>query len=230
MVKRGTTRSDQAGTAAERGRPAAASRPRARRLAPEARRRGILDAALIVFAENGYAGARMDDVAARAGVAKGTLYLYFEDKKALFEGLVHDAADPILGVIEQRVASFEGNTRELLATVFAHLAAQAVHSPRRHLIKLMMGEGERFPELADFYYREVVSRGIAVLRSINARALARGEITSDAGLRFPQLIMAPLLVAVMWESLFARNEPLDTSDMLMTHVDLVLRGLGWREP
>jgi AcrR family transcriptional regulator len=221
MVKRGTTRSDPTGDAA---------RPRARRLDPEARRRAILDAALIVFAENGFAGTRMDDVAARAGVAKGTLYLYFEDKKALFQGLVHDAADPILGVLEERVASFEGDTRELLAVVFAHLAAQAVHSPRRHLVKLMMGEGERFPELADFYYREVVSRGMGVLRTINARALERGEITSDAGLRFPQLIIAPLLVAVMWESLFARSEPLDTTDMLMTHVDLVLRGLGWRKP
>lgn len=221
MVKRGTTRSDPTADAA---------RPRARRLDPEARRRAILDAALIVFAENGFAGTRMDDVAARAGVAKGTLYLYFEDKKALFQGLVHDVAEPVLGVLEERVASFEGDTRELLALVFAHLAAQAVHSPRRHLVKLMMGEGERFPELADFYYREVVSRGMGVLRTINARALERGEITSDAGLRFPQLIIAPLLVAVMWESLFARSEPLDTTDMLMTHVDLVLRGLGWRKP
>lgn len=228
MAKRGKTITPPG--EAESGRAVPPTRPRARRLDPEARRRAILDAALIVFAENGYAGARMDDVAARAGVAKGTLYLYFEDKKALFQGLVHDAADPILGAMEERVASFEGDTRELLMLVFSHVAAQVVHSPRRHLVKLMMGEGERFPELADFYYREVVSRGIALLRSINARALARGEITSDAGLRFPQLIIAPLLVAVMWESLFARNEPLDTREMLMTHVDLVLRGLGWREP
>lgn len=228
MAKRGKTTSAPEQTEGGGGAPPA--RSRARRLDPEARRRAILDAALIVFAEKGYAGARMDDVAARAGVAKGTLYLYFEDKKALFQGLVHDAADPILGAMEERVASFEGDTRELLELVFSHVAAQVVHSPRRHLVKLMMGEGERFPELADFYYREVVSRGIALLRSINARALARGEITSDAGLRFPQLIIAPLLVAVMWESLFARNEPLDTTDMLMTHVELVLRGLGWREP
>lgn len=210
--------------------PEAPSRPRARRLDPEARRRAILDAALTVFAEKGFAGARMDDVAALAGVAKGTLYLYFEDKKALFKGLVHDAADPVLGAMEERVASFEGDTRELLMLVFSHVTAQVVHSPRRHLIKLMMGEGERFPELADFYYREVVSRGMALLRAINARALARGEITSDAGLRFPQLIIAPLLIAVMWESLFARSESLDTRDMLMTHVELVLRGLGWRQP
>lgn len=208
----------------------ASKRTRAPRLDPEARRRAILDAALGVFAEKGYAGARMDDVAQRAGLAKGTLYLHFKDKEALFEGLVHELADPVLGAIEQHVASFEGSTRDLLLAVFSHLEAQAVHSPRRHLVKLMMGEGERFPELADFYYREVVSRGIALLRAINARALARGEISSDAGLRFPQLIIAPLLVAVMWEGLFARHEPLDTREMLMTHVELVLRGLGWREP
>lgn len=205
-------------------------RRRAPRLDPQERRRAILDAALAVFAEKGFAGARMDDVAVRAGVAKGTLYLYFEDKKALFEGLVRDAADPILGALEGQVAQFPGSTRDLLVLVFGHIVAEAVESPRRHLVKLMIGEGERFPELADFYYREVVKRGLDLLRAINARALERGEITSDAGLRYPQLLIAPVLVAATWEGLFARNAPLDARDMLMTHAEMVLRGLGWRQP
>ncbi|QIB35536.1 TetR/AcrR family transcriptional regulator [Ancylobacter pratisalsi] len=196
---------------------------------PADRRRAILDAALVVFAERGFAGARMQDVATRAGVAKGTLYLYFKAKEALFEGLVREAIDPVLGRMEREFAEFTGSTRQFLSVLFAHLANEAVRSPRRHVIRLLLGEGERFPELADFYYREVVSRGLGLLRAINARALERGEISSDAGLRFPQLLVAPLLVATAWEGLFQRNETLDVAGMLEAHAEIVLRGLGWRD-
>ncbi|MCS0504582.1 TetR/AcrR family transcriptional regulator [Ancylobacter mangrovi] len=197
---------------------------------PADRRREILEAALVVFAEAGFAGARMQDVAARAGVAKGTLYLYFKDKEALFEGLVRQAIDPVLGRLEREFADFPGSTRAFLSVLFAHLANEAVHSPRRHIVRLMLGEGERFPEIAGFYYREVVSRGLGLLRAINARALERGEISSDAGLRFPQLLIAPLLVATVWEGLFQRHEALDVQGMLEAHAEITLRGLGWKEP
>ncbi|HEY9215643.1 MAG TPA: TetR/AcrR family transcriptional regulator [Ancylobacter sp.] len=196
---------------------------------PAARRRAILDAALEVFAERGFTGARMEDVAARAGVAKGTLYLYFKDKAALFEGLVREAADPVLGTLERELAGFEGSTRDFLHLLFAHLEIEAVRSPRRHIVRLMIGEGERFPELAELYHREVVSRGLNLLRAINARALARGEITSDAGLRFPQLLIAPLLIAIVWEGLFERIEPLDVRGMLSAHAETIMRGLGWND-
>jgi AcrR family transcriptional regulator len=207
----------------------ASTRRRARKAEPEERRRAILDAALAVFTEAGYAGARMQDVAVRAGVAKGTLYLYFEDKAALFEGLVREATNPILGAMEARLAGFDGSTRDFITVLFAHLTSEAVHSPRRHIVRLLMGEGERFPELAEFYYREVVARGLNLLREVNARALARGEITSDAGMRFPQLMIAPMLVALLWEGTFQRLAPLDTRGMLEAHVEVLLRGLGWQE-
>lgn len=206
-----------------------ASRRRGRKTDPEERRRAILAAALDVFTEAGYAGARMQDVAARAGVAKGTLYLYFEDKAALFEGLVREATDPILGAMEARFAEFEGSTQDFIGMLFAHLTSEAVHSPRRHIVRLLMGEGERFPQLAEFYYREVVARGLNLLREVNARALARGEITSDAGMRFPQLMIAPMLVALLWEGTFQRLAPLDTRGMLEAHVEVLLRGLGWQD-
>ncbi|MCJ8142993.1 TetR/AcrR family transcriptional regulator [Ancylobacter sp. A5.8] len=204
-------------------------RRRAERADPAQRRRAILDAALEVFAESGFAAARMQDVATRAGVAKGTLYLYFEDKAALFEGLVHEALDPVLGTMEGRLAAFEGSTRDFLRLLFAHFISEAVHSPRRHMVRLMIGEGERFPELAALYHREVVSRGLSLLRAVNERALARGEITSDAGARYPQLLVAPLLIAVLWEGTFQRLDPLDTEDMLAAHIDILLRGLGWTD-
>ncbi|GAB4067519.1 TetR/AcrR family transcriptional regulator [Ancylobacter sonchi] len=210
------------------GKPAPAGRVKKRPDA-EARRRAILDAALEVFAEHGFNGARMEDVARRAGIAKGTLYLYFKDKTALFEGLVHDAADPILGKLEREFAGFEGSTRDFLLLLFQHIQTEAVGSPRRHIIRLMLAEGERFPAIADFYYREVVARGLNLLRALNERALARGEITSDAALRFPQLIIAPVLVAAVWEGTFGRHEPLDLPGMFTAHAELMLRGLGWKE-
>ena len=209
--------------------PEKPSRRRAEKPDPATRRRAILDAALQVFTERGFTGARMEDVAARAGVAKGTLYLYFKDKAALFEGLVRDAADPVLGTLERQLAAFDGSTRDFLLLLFAHLEAEAVHSPRRHIVRLMIGEGERFPELAALYHREVVSRGLSLLRAINARALARGEITSDAALRFPHLMIAPLLVAIIWEGVFDRLEPLDTRGMLLAHAEIIMRGLGWKD-
>ncbi|MCK0198801.1 TetR/AcrR family transcriptional regulator [Ancylobacter sp. 6x-1] len=204
-------------------------RPPRKRPDAAARRQAILDAALAVFAEKGFAGARMEDVARRAGTAKGTLYLHFKDKAALFEGLVRTAADPVLGMMEAQVAQFPGSTRDLLVLLFARLHGEIICTPRRHIVRLLIGEGERFPELADFYFRTVVARGQDLLRAINARALARGEITSDAALRFPQLIIGPFLTAVIWIDLFERSEPLDAEAMLAAHIDVVLRGLGWRD-
>ena len=195
----------------------------------QSRRRAILDAALAVFAEQGFNGARMEDVARRAGIAKGTLYLYFTDKTALFGGLVRDAADPILGTLERDLATFEGSTRDFLVHLFQHIESEALATPRRHIIRLMLAEGEHFPDIADFYYREVVSRGLGLLRVINARALERGEITSDAAMRFPQLLVAPLLVAAVWDGLFGRNETLDVRGMFLAHAEIVMHGLGWRD-
>lgn len=209
----------------EQGRAAA----RHRRPDATERRRAILDAALDVFAEHGFNGARMEDVARRAGIAKGTLYLYFKDKTALFEGLVHDAADPIFARLEGEFATFQGSTRDFLLLLFQHIQTEVLSSQRRHIVRLMLSEGERFPVIADFYYREVVSRGLDLLRAINARALEKGEIVSDAALRFPQLIIAPVLLAASWEGLFGRHEPLDLPGMFTAHAEMVLRGLGWRD-
>lgn len=201
-----------------------------RRPAPDERRRAILDAALESFAERGFSATRMEDVARRAGIAKGTLYLYFTDKEAMFEALVREAADPVFGELEQTLKTFEGSTRDFLRLVFMHLTSELVVSRRRHIVRLMLGEGERFPALSDFYYREVVARGLSLLRAVNARALARGEITSDAALRFPQLIVAPAIIAAVWEGLFGRHEQLDVPGLLAAHGEVMLRGLGWKEP
>jgi AcrR family transcriptional regulator len=150
------------------------------------RREAILAAALDEFAARGYAATRIDDVAERAGVAKGTIYLHFADKEALFQ--------------------------EIVRTMVV---------PRREIIRLMLTEGPRFPALAEFYYREVVERAIVAMRALLTRAYERGELKSDALVRFPHLIVSPLMLSVLWSGLFDRFSPLDVTALMRAHLDLL---------
>jgi AcrR family transcriptional regulator len=210
--------------ARDRGAPPAraARKPaRARKVEPEARRQAILDAALSVFAERGFEAARLDDVAARAGVAKGTLYLYFRDKEALFEELVRGAVSPIIEAVSKAASAPDVPASAILETFFALFQKEVLGTKRKLLLRLIIAEGPRFPRVAEFYHREVVTRGIGLMRAVAERAAQQGEFTSDAAARFPQLIVAPLILAVVWDSLFARIDPLDVAGMLRAHRELL---------
>jgi AcrR family transcriptional regulator len=194
------------------------------------RRQAILDAALTVFAERGYEAARLDDVAAHAGVAKGTLYLYFEDKEALFEALVRSAVSPILDTVANAANVPDLKTADLLDLAFAMFHKEVLGTKRRLLLRLIVSEGPRFPALAAFYHREVVSRGVKLMRAIAQRAVERGEFPTDAAARFPQLIFAPLLLAVIWDGLFAKIEPLDAAGLLRAHREALTALSGRTSP
>ena len=206
--------------------PAPSPRPsaRARRIAPEVRRQAILKAALAVFAAHGFEAARLDDVAARAGVAKGTVYLYFRDKEALFEALVRNAVSPLLEQMSKVAAAPDVDPIQALEMFFALFAKEVLGTERKLLLRLIIAEGPRFPAIAEFYYREVVSRGLAIMRSLATRAAAEGTLASDAPARFPQLIVAPLLMAVIWDGMFADIDPLDPTGLLRAHLDVLTAG------
>jgi AcrR family transcriptional regulator len=200
----------------------AARKPaRARKVEPEARRQEILDAALCVFAERGFEAARLEDVAARAGVAKGTLYLYFRDKEALFEELVRGAVSPIIEAVSRAASAPDVPAHVVLETFFALFEKEVLGTKRKLLLRLIIAEGPRFPRIAEFYYREVVTRGMALMRGVAERAAEQGEFAGDAAARFPQLIVAPLILAVVWDSLFARIDPLDVGGLLRAHRELL---------
>jgi len=192
---------------------------KARKERSAARRDAILAAALEEFSARGFEATRLDDVARRAGVAKGTIYLYFRDKESLFQELIRTMLTPIVGTIEALGAA--DLPVNLLADQFVELFVREIYETRRKdVIRLMIAEGRRFPKLAEFYYREVLSRIVAAVRALLARAAARGEV--PAGLvDFPQIIAAPGLVAIIWNGLFERFEPLDVRAMMKTHVDLL---------
>ena len=189
-----------------------------------ARREAILAAALDEFSARGFAATRLDDVARRAGVAKGTIYLHFRDKEELFRELIRSALSPFVATIEAASAT-DLPLRVIAERVVFGIVREVLGTNRKNIIRLVLAEGRRFPKVAEFYYREVVGRAIAAMRRIVQRAVARGEISGDAIGRFPQLIVAPALVAVVWDGLFDRFEKLDPEALMRTHFDILFSAL-----
>ena len=201
-------------------RAAGAGRQSVRTTQRAERRTAILAAALEEFAARGFAATRLDDVARRAGVAKGTIYLYFRDKEALFQELVRTMLSPLVGAIEAAPLR-ELPIRAVVEMIFDVFVNEIYATHRKDVIRLIIAEGPRFPKLAEFYYREVIARVLPIIRSRLALAVERGELAHDALARFPQLLVAPALLAVLWSGLFGRFAPLDVRALMRAHLDLL---------
>jgi AcrR family transcriptional regulator len=186
----------------------------------QARREAILAAALDEFTERGFALTRMEDVARRAGVGKGTIYLHFKDKEALFQQLVTTMLGPFVAQL-RKLPDEDEPVRFVLERLFTVFAKDIYGTKRREVLRLVMTEGPRFPPLAEFYYRHVVEPAIAMVRGLLDRACARGELRQERLADFPQLVVAPALVAVIWSGLFDRFAPLDMAGLMRAHLDLL---------
>jgi len=181
-----------------------------------------MQAGLAVFADQGFAATKLDDVAVKARVAKGTIYLYFRDKQDLFEQIVRDAVLPVIARLEGIAQAPDLPAEVVLKALFDLFRSEVLETRRKHVLRLIMTEGPRFPALAEFYHREVVSRGLKHIGEILRRSAANGELSTAGVVRFPQLVFAPLLMAVMWDALFARIDPLDVEGMLAEHRELLV--------
>jgi AcrR family transcriptional regulator len=201
--------------------PAAKAQPDARSAKAAARRDAILEAALDEFSARGFAAARLDDVAKRADVAKGTIYLYFKDKESLFQELILSKMTPVVGTMEAAFAT-DLPLRVIVDHLIEVFVREVYGTRRKQLIRLIISEGPRFPTLAEFYYREVLSRGLKAVRGLLQRAYERGEIADDTLLRYPQLLVAPGFIAIVWSGLFDRFEPLDVRGMMRAQIDHLL--------
>jgi len=189
------------------------------------RREAILAAALEEFSARGFAAARLEDVAQRAGVAKGTIYLHFHDKEALFQELITTMLVPFIASIEAVPPAWLP-IRAVLERFVDLFLREIYGTERRKLIRLIMTEGPRFPQLAEFHYHHVVKRAIAAMGALFAGAYARGELRNDALVRFPQLIAAPAMMSILWSGLFDRFAPLDAAALMRAHLDLILGSGG----
>jgi AcrR family transcriptional regulator len=194
----------------------------------DARSPEILDAALACFAENGFAGTRMDDIASRAGVSKGTIYLYFDSKEAVFKTLARQSVGAQIEAVTAHVRNFEGHTADLLRFVIATLGHFASTSDRVVLPRLLLAEVGNFPELAEFWRREIIDRGIALFESIIRRGMGRGEFRDVLPQHAARLCIAPVLLLILWRTIFAKfdDEPYDYQGLINTHLDTLLRGLA----
>lgn len=205
-------------SAVRKSQPPAAKASRADKSAQ--RRDAILAAALQEFSACGFAAARLDDVARRAGVAKGTIYLHFKDKEALFQELVTTMLVPFIANIE--AAPPAGLPIRTVLERLSDLFVREICGTDRHkLVRLIMTEGPRFPQLAEFYYQHVINRAVAAMRGLLEAAHRRGELPNDALVRFPHLVIAPLIMAILWRGVFDRFSALDVSALMKAHLDLI---------
>lgn len=191
--------------------------------AADARRAAILAAALDVFSRHGFTTARLDDVAAKAGIAKGTLYLYFKSKEALFEELIRGRVTPLLDRLELAAAAAPPDV--LFARFFELFRTEILGTERKLILQLLISEGARFPAIAEFYHREVVSRGMALIRSAMRQSGGAGTLG-----QFPQLIVAPLILALVWDRVFGRIDPIDVEGMLAAYAEMLKGAAGKAGP
>ncbi len=205
--------------------PAADGRsPRRRR--KDARPSELTAAALQLFVERGFAGTRLDDVAARAGVSKGTLYLYFSGKEALFKAVVENGMVAVLAAAEQHLADYQGSAADLLSELLLGWWEQIGRTPMAGVTKLMISEASNFPELAQYYHDRVITRGRALLRAAVQRGISCGEfrrVDVDATI---DVIIAPLLMlAVSRFSVQLRGQEVTADAYLAAHCDLLVNGM-----
>ena len=186
----------------------------------------ILAAALASFAERGFAATRLEDVAARAGVTKGTLYLYFDNKEELFKAVVRQELVPNLERAEAMVAGSAAPSLDLLEQLVRSFA-RIIGSPLGAIPKLVLTEAGNFPDLARFYREAVVERGKALFRRVIERGVAAGELQPVDTENTVTCIVAPLLVAALWRHSFERHagRDLDLDALCRAELDLLRRGL-----
>jgi AcrR family transcriptional regulator len=186
----------------------------------------IIEAAYVEFSRNGYATTTLEHIAERAGVTKGTIYVYFDNKEHLFISMVHEAMKATLDTIKDLFERHEGSTAELLRAQFSFIYKHIVEDERRREIaRMLIAEASRFPELADRYHREVQSPCQDLLQKTIQRGIDRGEIRQSAVTECPLVIIAPIALVDIWMMMFGDRHPLDLKTYFDAHLDLVLNGL-----
>ena len=194
----------------------------------EARPGEIVAAALEVFVERGFEATKLADVARKAGVTKGTVYLYFESKEALFKAVVRETIVPVIAQGEALARSFTGSARELVERLVREYWRLVGETALAGIPKLMMAESATFPELTRFYYDEVVTRGHRLMAGVIERGIKNGEFRPVDVMIAAKLAMSPLIHAVVARRAFASCMPeaFDVQKYLDTHIDLYLHGIA----
>jgi len=206
---------------------AAKSEPRWTRR-KHARPEEITAAALELFVERGYAGTRLEDVAARAGVSKGTLYLYFANKEELFKAVVREVLVARLAEFRGQLEHYQGGTMDLVRQMMRAWWEHVGSTPISGIPKLIISEARNFPEIARFYIDEVIRPGQETLAALIERGIARGEFRQVDPQLTVHLLTAPMLQICLWRNSLEpfSQQKLDPPALLEAHLDLLERGLA----
>ena len=186
----------------------------------------ILQAAVEEFSENGFAGAKIEAIAVRAGVAKGTVYLYYATKEELFEAIVRNRISPVFKIVSGIVKLWPGSQAALLKKIITRFYSEIVENDmRRMILKTLISESDRFEQLAKFYHKEILVPARKMLGQIVRNGINRGEFRDTHIVNEPLVLVGPALTAAIWKMTFERSEKLNTQRWLEAHVDLVVHGL-----
>ena len=214
--------------------PPTATEGNTRQRRKEARPQELLDAALALFVEKGFAATRSEEVAQRAGVSKGTLYLYYPSKEELFKAVVRQTLSALIAEGQEAVGSFEGSSSELLSFLLHTWWERVGNTPAAGIHKVMLAEVRNFPELAQFYTDEVIIPADRLFSSCVQRGMDRGEFRALPLHEVAHALMAPLIFMAVHRHSFGacpvHGPDMDPSLVLNTHLELVLRGLEVRKP
>jgi len=201
-------------------------RPDVRRRRKAERPQEILQAAFDEFSRNGYATTTLEAIAERAGVTKGTIYVYFENKEHLFISMVREVTKATLDTVHDMFASHDGSTADLLRAQFSFIYQHIVADRRRReVVRMLIAEEPRFPALADRYHEEILKPCLDMLRQAIQRGIDRGEFRKSAIVDSPQVVIAPIALVDLWMMMFDERQPLDLKAYFNAHLDLVLNGL-----
>jgi AcrR family transcriptional regulator len=202
------------------------TRPETRRRRKAERPQEILEAAFAEFSRNGYAVTTLDQIAERAGVTKGTIYVYFENKEHLFISMVHEFTKAAYDTVQGMYETHDGSTADLLRAHFSFIYQHIVEDRRRReVVRMLIAEAPRFPELADRYHQEILRPCLDMLRQAIQRGMDRGEFRRSSIIDTPQVIIAPIALVDLWMMMFDDRQPLDLKAYFNAHLDLVLNGL-----
>ena len=186
----------------------------------------ILQAALEAFSATGFAATRLDDVAARAGITKGTIYVYFGSKEDLFIATLKEKTRPVFEHFRALASEPDTPAFDILRRHLAFVAEHMVEDPcGRDIMRILLAEGHRFPEVVERWYEEVMGPAIEALAGVVRQGVARGEFRASAATDFPQLVMAPVILCNSWQSLFGGTRPLDVRRFFEATIDLLAHGL-----
>ena len=195
----------------------------------EARPGELLDAALDLFVEKGFSATRVEEVAARAGVSKGTLFLYFQSKEDLFKAVVRENIANKFPTWQEEFVTFEGTSSEMLRYAMTSWWERIGKTRASGITKLVMSEAQNFPEIAEFYQEEVIKPGTAMIRSILARGVQSGEFREMDLEQAVHLIVAPMIFLMMWKhsmgACATSAKIVDPEQFIHMQVDVLLHGM-----